>query len=306
MTDLLLVFRETGPFAFVLLVQALLIGFVAVASVGLWAANRRMSPGLLGVSIGATALTPMVASAFGLSMAMNAIARASAEMQMMLLANGISVVLGVSTLTTLVLGSVLVLVIGAAGTVGALRGPRGFVAPGLAAVLGLIVLGGSTAAGLVSEDVPLRVGLYAVCLLPVLAALTACPVVDAKATSSAGPVAAAACSAAFASLVAVCEAGSLANGSMLMFHVLASASAEMKQPLLQDGLEVITAGRPFALASIGAALGIAVVGAVNALEPDRPAQNAGVWLGLLGALVPAVVFAWSPCIRAMHLLGALW
>lgn len=306
MNNPLLVFQDTGPFAFVILAYGLFAGLVAVGSVAAWAANQRVSPGFVGVVIGAGALTPLVASGYGLSMSLDAVARASAEMRMALVASGVGVALGSSRMTTVLLGSVLVGFISASGLVAAIRGSRSFVAPGFAALFGLVVLVCGTAAGMASEEVPLRVGLYAVCLLPVVLGLTVRPSAEAGVPPSVGPLAAAASAAAYAALVAVCEAGSLANGCAMLFEALAMASAEMKGPLLQGGLELVQGGRVFAWGAIVAAAGIASIGAWNALEPDRPGQNAGVGLGLLGALVPIVVFAWSPCTRALALLGQLW
>lgn len=302
--------QDAGPLGLWVIALALLTVPVALVSVGLWLFNRRLSPALLGLMLGALALTPLVTSGPTTAMAFDALGTATDEMRMVLLATSAASTMAISRLTAICLTAIYLPLIAATGLVAIIRGPRGFVAPSIAAALGLLAVGSALYAAIAANLSLVYPVLYATLLVPAVASQSAKqpapPDGDATPTSTSAPLAAAMCATAFAAFVAIGEADQVARASREGFLSLAWASYEAKAPLLDALLDEMSRARLASLTAVLSAAGIAVTGAVNALDAQRPSHNAGVWLMLLAALAPMLVAWSSPSLHALSLVGLAW
>ncbi len=285
-------FQHAGLVAYVfpLLLLASLVGSVVVAAQGLrgenplgWLALAPLSAVLILVALNVE---------LGANMSFDAIAHASAETKQTLLAAGISMALsGIALgLPPLHLPGLALMV--ACAVVGARR-PHGLLGLGAAAFLVLVATACSVAGGLAAFDTPLRAAgvlVYGGMVLPALMG-------DSRSARLAGATAAAA----LPLLVAALEGTAIATGHILCFEAVAHASMETKATLMDVGLDVAEASRPWAMGAVGAALGIAAIGCARA-----PRGGAALFVLACAAPIP-LLFDAEPILRLLQtqFLGGL-
>ena len=111
MIDVVMMFRDGGPFMYVLLLFGLVgTPFAVLSALGVGAAKARLPASIGWALFTGSALVGLLGTWMGTSMAYEAAARASAEMRQMLIANGISVAMYTTVGWLLLVGMGLLLV----------------------------------------------------------------------------------------------------------------------------------------------------------------------------------------------------
>jgi len=281
-------FKEAGPYAYWLPVAVLLTLVLGLVAVIAWGMNKRFPPAvaLFGLFVGV--LAPLAAQGMAITQSLQAVAHASAEMKATLIAAGISVSIMMHALPKLFLMLPALGFIVLTGAVAAIRGER---RPGPAIIA--IALGGLTAlasaiAAYTSGAGYINAPAYAVATIAIAAGLSSAPSSDPE-EPNAGPTAAAAAALAFPILVTLCEMGTVAMNQIMVFEAVAHASSETKITLMTNGLALVNGGRLWSWLAIAAAWGVALLGAAGAMDDDS-SHNAGVMLGLMGAVAGTLAF----------------
>ena len=230
---------------------------------GLLISGRRVTPIITAAILAAPMGIGSLGVWMGEQMLFEVIAHASAETRQTLMAVGISQTLSLRLMSggvVTILASITLLGCAVAGARG---GPRGKGVPIAVVLLSLLISALVVTGGVLTDNLigaMMRGGLY---LLGGI--LTAAALLNTD-KDSAGMQAGASAALALPMLVAGAEVFSMASAGRQAFEVVAYASAETKGPLLMQGLELVKQQEVLALAAVGFAVVVAIIGAVRTLE----------------------------------------
>jgi len=287
--------QMAGPLGLAQVAAAAVAGLTALVAGGVLVAGLRFPAA---VALTPLAMAPCLAIVDGISdriMVFEAVAHASAETRMTLMAAGIASGLHTQLLAgaAVVLPGLLLML--ACAAAGAMRGPRRAGLPALAATLTIAIAAVTLTGGLLSEQVmsgAIRSGIYLLGGLLVAVALTGAD------RSTSGPMAGATAALALPLVVGTAEMSALSMSQILTFEAVAHASAETKSMMLQSGLDWVDRSRIWAHLAMGGATLVALAGVAGAW-PD--ADKSPGWLQV--AVAAGLVLALPFCLAAPV---ALW